>query len=94
MCPLPQKPLVGGRGVLLPDLHGQRSQPLEVLVDLLTDVRTWSDEQRGVPTTVVLPGMPIAHSTLQSPEEAAYRAALDHSNLLGTASSSSHRPLR
>jgi hypothetical protein len=66
MSPHLRRPAPGGHDVLLPDLHGQLSQPLELLADLLTDVQSWSREQQGVRSTLVLPGMLIAHSTLQS----------------------------
>lgn len=66
MSPYLERPASGGHGVLLPDLHGQLVQPLELLADLLTDVQTWSNQQEGVCSTLVLPGMLIAHSTLES----------------------------
>ncbi|MGY1836359.1 hypothetical protein ACI79P_14770 [Blastococcus sp. SYSU DS0510] len=52
--------------MLLPDVRGELSRPLELLADLLADVRTWSDEQVGARSALSLPGMLVAHGTLQS----------------------------
>jgi hypothetical protein len=60
------RPAPTGHGVLVPDVHGRLSQPLELLIDLLVDVQTWSDDQGAMRSPLALPGMLVARSTLQS----------------------------
>jgi hypothetical protein len=53
-----------GVGVLVPDVGGALTRPLEVLADLLTDLRAWTDRRdRGMPR---LPGILCGCSALLS----------------------------